>query len=164
MMQVLHQQRFERPEPMRHRNPHAQLSPRLEQVTMRALEKEARRRFRTAGEMGEALGYRHSVDIAPMSARPGRAWLTILKGPRQGQRIPLAGRSVALGRANLGSTQSSISPLHANILPRGDGYWLQAVSRNSTWVDQQRVYGEVPLRTGAIIAIGDTVLRLDTQQ
>jgi pSer/pThr/pTyr-binding forkhead associated (FHA) protein len=40
---------------------------------------------------------------------------------------------------------------------------LQDTSKNGTWIDQQRVYGEVPLETGALIAIGDNLLRFERE-
>lgn len=120
-------------------------------------------RYATAGEMGQALGYRGGVATAPEPNRQGAACLTIVQGVRQGQRLPLAGTALQLGRAQLGSANTGISREHANIILRGGTYWLQDVSKNGTWVNRQRVYGEIPLATGAVITIGDNVLRLDRQ-
>ena len=44
---------------------------------------------------------------------------------------------------------------------RGGSYWLQDTSKNGTWVDNTRVYGEAPLVHGSVIVIGDNVLRLE---
>jgi predicted component of type VI protein secretion system len=49
------------------------------------------------------------------------------------------------------------------IIIRGGSYWLQDMSKNGTWVDNQPVYGEAPLHDGSLIAVGETVLRLDTE-
>ncbi len=160
-MEIIRQHLKEHPEPIRKRNPNAQVSPKLEQVTMRALEKDIRDRYKTAREMGQALGYVETASIPSLSGRQGRASLVILQGPRQGQRIPLVDRSLALGRFDLDPADTTLSRHHINIIFRGNGYWLQDTSRNGTWVDNQRVYGEIPLQTGAVIAIGSNVLRLE---
>ena len=162
-IEVIRQHLKEKPEPLRKRNPNARVSPRLERVTMRALKKDLKERFATAKEMGRALGYREPNGRRIAPARPTKASLVILQGPRQGQRIPLpsASQPLTLGRFDLGSSNTTISRRHANILFRGGSYWLEDTSKNGTWVDNLRVYGEVPLKAGAVIAIGENALRLE---
>jgi serine/threonine protein kinase len=162
-MEVIRQHLKERPEPIRKRNPAAELSPTLERVTMRALNKDVKARYTTAKEMGEALGYRESEPIHTSSILPMRMSLVILQGPRQRHRITLAGEETVLGRADLGSSNTTISRQHVHITFRAGRYWLQDMSKNGTWIDQQRVYGEVPLQTGALIAIGDNLLRFERE-
>jgi serine/threonine protein kinase len=165
-IEVVRQHLKDNPDPVRKRNPNAQVPARLERVTMRALKKDLKDRYATAREMGQALGYT-PVDRLPVgrisSVMPLRASLLILQGPRQGQRITLssADEVCTLGRFELGSADTTISRRHANIVLRAGSYWLQDTSKNGTWVDNQRVYGEVPLHTGALIVIGDSVLRLE---
>ncbi len=159
-MAVIDQHLHERPEPVRKRNPDVQVSKRLERVVMRALKKNLKSRYKTAREMGEALGYQPSPVARPSVARPRPANLVIIQGPRQGQRFSLDGQ-FTLGRQELGTSDLTVSRRHARITFRGGGYWLQDISKNGTWVDDQRVYGEVPLRPGSLIAIGDSVLRLE---
>ena len=160
-IEVIRQHLKENPEPLRKRNPGARISPRLERVTMRALKKNLRDRFETAKEMGQAIGYREPPGRQVAPTGPTEANLTILQGPRQGQRIALADKPVGLGRLELGSSNTTISRRHANVLFRGGGYWLEDLSKNGTWVDNLRVYGEVPLKAGSVIVIGDNVLRLE---
>jgi serine/threonine protein kinase len=160
-IEVVRQHLKENPEPVRKRNPNAQVTTRLERVTMRALKKDLKERFNTAKEMGQALGYRESGAPRISSTKPSAASLVILQGPRHGQRIPLTNPPLTLGRLDLGSANTTISRHHANILFRGGSYWLEDSSKNGTWVDNLRVYGEVPLKTGSIIVIGDNVLRLE---
>jgi serine/threonine protein kinase len=160
-IEVIRQHLKENPEPLRRRNPSAQISPRLERVTMRALKKNLRDRFETAKEMGQAMGYREPPGRQMAPTKPTEASLTILQGPRQGQRIALADKPVGLGRLELGSSDTVISRRHANVLFRGGSYWLEDTSKNGTWVDNLRVYGEVPLKVGSVIVIGDNVLRLE---
>ena len=160
-MVVIRQHLKERPISIRKRNPEAEIPRQLEKVTMRALEKNVKDRYPTAREMGEAIGYRPAVTSFPSAVRPMGARLIVLGGPRKGQRISLTNRSRALGRFDLDSSDTAISRHHATIFFRGGDYWLQDISTNGTWVDNQRVYGETPLRSGAVITMGEYALRLE---
>ena len=160
-MEVLRQHLNERPEPIRKRNPNVQVSKQLERVTMQALKKSIKDRYKTASEMGRALGYEPVLSTVATPAAPEGSQLTILQGPRKGQKIAVPEQGLVLGRFDFGSSNAAISRRHASISFRGSSFWLEDMSRNGTWVDNQRVYGEVPLRDGAKIAIGDNLLRLD---
>jgi pSer/pThr/pTyr-binding forkhead associated (FHA) protein len=160
-MEVIRQHLKERPEPVRKRKPDARVSKKLEKVTMRALQKDLKGRYATAKEMGQALGYKEAVDIKPAPVEPACAGLLVLRGTRSGQRIALGEQGMTLGRLDLNSTNTAISRNHAKIVFKGSGYWLEDLSKNGTWVDRQRVYGEIPLRAGSIITIGDNVLRME---
>lgn len=150
------------PEPLRKRNPDVQVSARVERATMRALKKNVKDRYATAKELGEALGSGQKAERrAPQPVRPvAVASLAIVQGPRQGARIPV-GEVLALGRYELGSTNTTISRQHAKIFYRAGGYWLEDTSKNGTWVNGLRVYGEAPLQPGASITIGENILRLE---
>jgi serine/threonine protein kinase len=160
-IEVVRQHLKERPEPIKKRNPSAKATPRLEKVAMRALKKDLKDRYATAKEMGKALGYRESTTVPTSSVALARANLVILQGPRKGHRFQLGEQSLTLGRFELGSTNTTVSRQHASVVSRGGGYWLQDTSKNGTWVDNQRVYGEVPLKSGAVVVIGDSVLRFE---
>jgi serine/threonine protein kinase len=147
------------PEPLRKRNPEVQISPRVERATMRALKKNIKDRYPSARELGEALGATPKAEHGP-SRRVASASLTVIQGPRQGARIPV-GELLALGRYELGSTDTTISRQHARVFYRAGSYWLEDTSKNGTWVNGQRVYGEVPLPMGATIAIGENRMRLE---
>jgi serine/threonine-protein kinase len=159
--EVLRQHLREPPQPIHKRNPKARVSKRAERVTMKALQKDIRKRYQSAGTMGSDLGYRDRTSLPVPALMRGRGQLTIIQGPRKGSHIVLADEIQNLGRAELGSTNTSISRHHAQIVPRGGSYWVQDFSTNGTWVDGKRIYGETPLRTGALIAIGDNILRLE---
>jgi pSer/pThr/pTyr-binding forkhead associated (FHA) protein len=133
----------------------------MERTTMRALEKELQDRFPTAKELGDALGYDEPVERITTSVQPIRASLIIMQGPRQGQRITLSSELLSLGRRELQSNNTTISRQHANVVVRGGSYWIEDMSKNGTWVDNTRVYGEAPLVNGSVIVIGDNVLRLE---
>ena len=128
---------------------------------MRALEKDLKDRFPTAKELGDALGYQEPVDRITTSVQPIQAKLIIMQGPRQGQRITLSSELLPLGRRELASNNTTISRQHAKVVFRGGSYWLEDMSKNGTWVDNTRVYGEAPLVDGSVIVIGDNVLRLE---
>jgi serine/threonine protein kinase len=162
-IEVIRQHLEDRPKSIRKQSPGVQVSTQTERVVMRALEKDLKKRYPSALEMGKALGNEEeTVDISTQHARQSPANLLVVEGPRQGYRFPLTDGILALGRFELGSSNTAISRRHASIEYRGGGYWLQDTSKNGTLVDKQRVYGEIPLRAGAIIVIADNVLRLDT--
>jgi pSer/pThr/pTyr-binding forkhead associated (FHA) protein len=114
--------------------------------------------------MGRALGYEESMQPVTAAEMPALTCLVVLQGARRGQRIQLTNGAVPLGRLDLDPADTGISRQHANVIFRGGSHWLQDTSKNGTWVDNQRVYGEVPLRTGSVIMIGDNVLRLETRR
>lgn len=128
---------------------------------MRALRKDVTDRFATARELGEAMGYEEPLDRITTSVQRIPAILVIVQGPRQGQRIPLSSEALSLGRSELNTSNNAISRRHANIVLRGGSYWLEDTSKNGTWVDNMRVYGEAPLSDGSVIVIGDSMLRLE---
>ncbi|RPI59015.1 MAG: FHA domain-containing protein, partial [Chloroflexi bacterium] len=156
------------PEPLRKRNPDVQVSSRVERATMRALKKNVKDRYPSARELGEALGAGQKAESAAAGPLHGQlpprqvaaASLAIVQGPRQGERIPV-GEVLTLGRYDLGSANTTISRQHARIFFRAGSYWLEDTSRNGTWVNGERVYGEAPLPVGASIAIGENLLRLE---
>lgn len=160
-LEVVRQHLKVEPEPMRKRNPAAQVSPRVERVTMRALKKDLRHRYADAKELSQALGYRDSVALRVAPQTPSAASLVVLQGPRQGERIQVTGQRFTVGRSELDSSNATISRCHANLSFRSGSYWLEDTSKNGTWVDQVRVYGEVPLKPGAVIVIGENVLRFE---
>ena len=160
-MEVIRQHLKEQPEPLQKRKPDTQVSRRLERVTMRALKKRIRERYPTAGAMRKALGYLPKAEQpTALEPRPG-ASLFVVRGPQQGRRIPLTAGTVALGRLDLDPANIGISRHHVDIVFQGGGYWLHDLSKNGTWIDNRRVYGEAPLKTGSLILIGDNVLRLE---
>jgi serine/threonine protein kinase len=161
-MVVIRQHLKEKPRAMHLSNPRVDVSPRLERITMRALKKEAKQRYPTARELGRALGYLQPRAEHRETVKAPCASLVVTQGPKKGHRIPLSDQRLILGRLELGSANAMISRQHANIFYRGGTYWLEDLSKNGTWVDNQRVYGEVPLTNRSVVVIGDIVLRLET--
>jgi serine/threonine protein kinase len=159
-IEVVRQHLEEDPEPLRRRNPELGISRRIERVTMRALKKQLKDRYPSAKEMGKAMGQPGPPPSRATKIEP-RASLIIVQGRRQGERIPLAGEPVVLGRLVLDASDTTISRSHASISFRGGSFWLTDTSKNGTWVNDMRVYGEIPLTSGTLVRIGDNVLRLE---
>ena len=160
-MEVIRQHLEVKPKAMHGRDSGVVVSPRLERITMRALNKEVKRRYATAKEMGRALSYLQPAARRPEGAQTPPASRVVTQGPKPGHRISLSSQRLALGRIELGSSNEMISRHHASVFYKDGSYWLEDLSKNGTWVDNRRVYGEVPLRRHSIVVIGDVVLRLE---
>lgn len=146
------------PPPLRDINPN--VSPRLEDITLRALAKTPEKRFASAWEMACALGYaRHSIAMPTLDAYAGQ--LVLLSGPRRGQNIRLTAPGLVLGRAHIAPDDHYISEQHFRITQRGNQWWLEDRSRNGTWVNGERVFGETPVHTQDIISVGQHNLRIE---
>lgn len=156
---VIRQHIHAAPAPPGHLNPDVASSP-IERVTLKALEKEPRKRYKCALEMAEALGYRPQQPVPVAQPATGEARLIMLDGPQAGRVIPVTGDQFVVGRALLDPQQLQISRRHAVLLQKGQGWWLQDTSMNGTWVNGQRIYGEVPLDAGSVIEIGGYKLKV----
>ncbi len=143
----------------REQNP--KVTPRLEKVALRAIEKDPRKRYPTALAMSEAMGYKEQVLLEAVEAEPlQRFSLAITRGAQAGHRILVEAESVTIGRADLGPEDTHVSRRHAIISPRGNQLWLEDISLNGTRVNGERVFGEVLLQPGDEIGIGKSVLRV----
>lgn len=94
----------------------------------------------------------------PSGGRP-LAVLAVRSGGRKGQRIPIAVPIVNVGRADYNDIvlpDDSISTMHAK-LQRREGIWMvvDLESTNGTFVDGEKVSGEVPLAPGAVLRFGE---------
>jgi hypothetical protein len=100
-------------------------------------------------------------------AKPGRGAprvLVVTEGPLAGRTIELADQQITLGRANdatLVLNDDYASSRHARIFPQ-DGQWIveDLGSTNGTYLDRQKLIRPTPVRAGAPIRIGKTVLEL----
>lgn len=90
--------------------------------------------------------------------------LVVTEGPLAGRTIELADQQITLGRANdatLVLTDDYASSRHARIFPQ-DGQWIveDLGSTNGTYLERQKLTRPMPVRIGAPIRIGKTVLEL----
>ena len=142
----------------------------LEGVVLRAMEKDKKRRFQSAGEMAQSVGYaeaqhtgqqyvpeRAGETFGPQPARTGRSYLIVENTHRK---IPLAAGRHDLRRNIVNPSDSMISRSHASVYIEGGYVWLQDLnSSNGTYINGIRIAEPVVLRPGDRILIGNTYLR-----
>ena len=100
-------------------------------------------------------------------AKPGRGTprvLVVTEGPLAGRTVEPTDQQITLGRANdatLVLNDDYASSRHARIFPQ-DGQWIveDLGSTNGTYLDRQKLTRPMPVRIGAPIRIGKTVLEL----
>jgi pSer/pThr/pTyr-binding forkhead associated (FHA) protein len=100
-----------------------------------------------------------SEDAAAVAALPpGSALLIVQRGGTGGERFLLSADEVLTGRsikADIFLNDVTVSRKHALFRKVGDTYTVQdAGSLNGTYVNKERINGEVPLRSGNEVQIG----------
>jgi serine/threonine protein kinase len=133
--------------------------PDLEQIALRALAKDPKKRYQNGEKMAKALGLKPILSVPQPSQMT--AHLFIAEGPRRGQSLTMPGDAYEITRQQLDPEDIGISRCHAIVRRRGNAFWLEDRSRNGTWVNSQRVSGEHLLSAGDRIRIGNCVLRLE---
>jgi pSer/pThr/pTyr-binding forkhead associated (FHA) protein len=92
------------------------------------------------------------------------AFLYVERGPGAGQLLPLKQGVLVLGRASTSDLRlqhPSISRRHAQLTRRGDRLFLKDLgSQNGTYVNRNRLDGELELQPGDELALGNALLRL----
>ncbi|HYO72672.1 MAG TPA: FHA domain-containing protein [Archangium sp.] len=92
------------------------------------------------------------------------AFLYVERGPGVGQLLPVKQGVLVLGRASTSDLRlqhPSISRRHAQLTRRGDRLTLTDLgSQNGTYVNRTRLSGEVELRSGDELALGNALLQL----
>lgn len=158
-MTVVDQHLHASPVPPRRRVP--TVSSELEQVVLKSLEKSWQKRYRDGAAMGQALGYQPSrLRSTPPKLTPASAQLVVVQGPGVGRQWTLSAAPLVIGRGDLNPDDLRVSRRHAQIEWRDGAFWLQDLSVNGTWVNQDRVSDAVALRTGDLIVVGESVLQL----
>jgi pSer/pThr/pTyr-binding forkhead associated (FHA) protein len=88
----------------------------------------------------------------------------VTEGPLRGTTLPLGASAVLIGRApscTLVLDDDYSSSRHARVFPEGDQWLVEDMgSTNGTFLDDQKVTGPAPVRPGAQIRIGQSVLEL----
>jgi hypothetical protein len=127
---------------------------------MKALEKDPEQRFGSAREVSQALGYQSQV-IIPSPPHLKVAYIVVMQGSEAGQRFMLGPEATVLGREQIAPRNLQVSRHHMSITPRGDQLWLEDTSLNGTWVNGERIFGEIPIKVGDEIVVGNCVLRVE---
>jgi serine/threonine-protein kinase len=150
------------------------IPPHVEQVVLKALEKDVNKRYANAEQMARALGYTMpfsqpgSTGAKPIVARPAKASLqrpssapgrlTVL---HSGHVLPLVGDVMVLHRRDINPDDALISRDHARIVRHGGNWWLEDIrSTNGTFLNGQRIFEPVLVRAGDEVRLGSTTLRI----
>jgi serine/threonine protein kinase len=157
--------------------PPSQLNPSLpswmDDVVMRALDKDRNRRFQTAEEMARALGYQEPMheDNEPVTQPPqpvapprGQPRLVVFVGGQPSGQIPLARQAVELGRETgvFAYEDSTMSRRHARVYWNSYNWVIEDLnSSNGTFLNGQRIWQPEVLLPEATITLGDTQLRFE---
>ncbi|RKH09976.1 FHA domain-containing protein [Corallococcus sp. CA053C] len=92
------------------------------------------------------------------------AFLYVERGPGVGQLVPLHQGSITLGRSSTSDLRlqhASISRRHAQLTRRGNAFFVRDLgSQNGTFVNRSRIKGEVEVRPGDELSLGNASLRL----
>ena len=165
---VVHKHLTEAPTPPSKLNDN--IPTKIEQVVMRAMEKDINKRFRTVEEMARALGYTAPFSLPkPSVAKPPaypaaprrQAAAPGLVVVHTGQTLPLTGNVTILHRQDINPMDRLISRDHARIVRRGANLWLEDMgSTNGTNLNGQRLFEPALLRAGDEISLGTSVLRV----
>jgi serine/threonine protein kinase len=171
---VVHKHIHEQPVPPRRLDP--SIPAHVEGVVMRALEKNAGKRFQSAEEMARSLGYDlpfFSPGVLP--ARPlshGEQRLVArhetampaahLVAVDNGQTIHLTPGTTIIQRSDLLIPDPRMSRSHAKITCHGEHFWLEDIeSTNGTYLNEIRIFEPALLRSGDTIRLGQTRLRFE---
>ncbi len=92
------------------------------------------------------------------------AFLYVEKGPGAGQLIPVKQGALIIGRASICDLRlqhPSISRRHAQLTRQGDRFTLKDLgSQNGTFVNRVKIVGDLEIRIGDEIALGNALLKL----
>ena len=119
----------------------------------------------TGGDVGGRLGYTQAFDADDNRASAARsssgARLLAQRGSVDVIEVSLDRQVLVIGRRltnDIVIHDTNVSRQHARLLRGPDGYSIEDTqSSNGTFVNDERVFGPRPLRTGDVIRIGDAV-------
>jgi hypothetical protein len=146
------------------------LPPRLRRLVMpgEPIEPVPGRVFRIRPQAGPAAPATRAVvrHLLEQGASGGSASLVSLTGLDAGRTLPLGDQPVVIGRgdgAGLRLRDRAISRLHARLTPEGDGHAIEDLgTANGVHVNGARVIGRHLLEEGALVELGQTLLRYST--
>ncbi len=163
--QIIQRHLKEAPVPPRRLNPALPSS--VEAIVLRCLHKDRTQRFQSAGDLAAALGATTAAPVVRTTppalprSTSSAVGLIYLTGPRRGQSVRLAAGINPLDRRSLAPEDTRMSRQHAQIIIYGQTLWLEDLdSSNGTYLNNQRVFGRVPLQVGDELRLGGTLWRL----
>ena len=115
-----------------------------------------------------ASGSDYDRTVGPTPGGSRDAWLVVESSTdlEPGTRFDLFGGATLgrSGQAEITFTDRYASGVHARVYPRGERFFIEDMnSTNGTLLDGAPVVGETELAEGAIVAIGDTSFRFETE-
>jgi pSer/pThr/pTyr-binding forkhead associated (FHA) protein len=115
--------------------------------------------------LGLSIGL--SIGVAQVVLK--EAWLLVEAGFRKGRELPLQKPLLTVGRAescDIGLFgDAAVDRLHARIVRKGNDYLIaDAGSSTGTFVNDARIEGPTPLRSGDQIRLGNSLLRFRERQ
>jgi serine/threonine protein kinase len=138
----------EMPRPPHEINPN--VPPQLEQIALKALEKDPANRFQHADEMAHALGYKSNK-------RAKTTIVSMMLTTTNNVIFRLGEDRLILGRNNVNVEDTEISRMHAMVVYQRGRWWLEDNnSTNGTFVNRRRIFEPVMLRPDDEIRIGQT--------
>src|SRR5262245_35683019 len=94
--------------------------------------------------------------------------LVVVKGRPEGMEIPLPVPQFLIGRdprCNLRPNSESISKLHCAILHKKDGVYVRDLkSTNGTFINNDRIFGEIKVKDGDLLHLGPLVLAFKIEE
>jgi pSer/pThr/pTyr-binding forkhead associated (FHA) protein len=136
------------PRPPHEINPN--VPPQLEQIALKALEKDPANRFQHADEMAHALGYKSNK-------RAKTTIVSMMLTTTNNVIFRLGEDRLILGRNNVNVEDTEISRMHAMVVYQRGRWWLEDNnSTNGTFVNRRRIFEPVMLRPDDEIRIGQT--------
>ena len=168
---VVHQHITQVPTPPRRLNP--SIPARTEKVILKALDKNINKRYRSAEQMAQALGYSNSKSPArvekeqfrpiPAVQQDQRHTVIRLVDPTRGYTLSLPEGQTVLRRKEINSSDGQISREHARVIRDHTQLWLEDMeSTNGSFLNGQRIFEPSILRLGDEIRIGNTTLRVQS--
>jgi serine/threonine protein kinase len=135
----------------------------LERIVLRALEKDWKKRFRSAPEMARSLGWRHFTDLQPPVTYPVVVHFKIVGGPMCGGTVTIRierPEGAWIGREDIDPQDNRLSRRHAILMYRAGRLWIEDQSTNGTFLNAERVRGESQLRAGDVLRMGRCEVQL----
>ncbi len=113
-----------------------------------------------------AIGACIGLLIAAAQVLLKEAWIKVEAGFRPGREMLLAKEKTSIGRAEGMDIalfgDSGVEKAHANIVLEGGRYFIEDLqSPGGTFVNDQKVAGKAPLKTGDLIRMGKSLIRFN---